>query len=353
MRLDDISTAMVVAMIWILSLSIGFLYQSFVINQRVQQASATEIPLAEANFEPRDNQPPRILGIEELKPTIAKSTSFTLATDEALTTSKSGEYSLELIEKDSDQYKYLVKVDNLQPGENRLALHLSDTRGNINQHQLSVNRLDIPNCWSGTQRTVQKTKFPFAIDTVVDKYNKLDSGFYPQDLVNSALNGVPVYHNGTGYVRATVLQPLKNMINAARAEGISVYVSSGYRSFAAQSRAHSYWSSLVGGGNANYYAAMPGHSEHHLGTTVDLLTAENGYTISAAYENTRLGSWLQNNAHKFGFVMSYPKGKEAITGYRYEPWHWRYLGNEHAEKIQEYGITPTEYLYSINNLNCN
>lgn len=352
MRREDLSTVLIIVLVWVLSLSVGYLYQSVIIAQRISEAKTTETQNAIADYD-RDTQPPRILGIDELQPTIAKSTSFTLSTDEALTPTSDERYSLELIETDSNQYKYLVKVDNLEPGDNRFSIALSDTRGNTNQHQLNVNRIEVPNCWDGSDRAIAATKFPFAMDTVVDKFHKLDSGFYPQDLVNGAYNGIPVYHQGTAYVRVPVLQPLKDMLNAAKADGISVYVSSGYRSFAAQARAHNYWTGIVGGGNANYYAALPGHSEHHLGTTVDLLTSENGYTISDAYENTRLGRWLQQHAHEYGFVMSYPKGKESITGYGYEPWHWRYLGVEHAEKIKEYGLTPTEYLYSINKIDCN
>ncbi|KXK25988.1 MAG: D-alanyl-D-alanine carboxypeptidase [candidate division WS6 bacterium OLB20] len=352
MRRDDIATVLMIAMVWILSLSIGYLYQTLVISSRSTSAQTSDAVSA-LPVQTGDNQPPRILGIDEVQPVVSTSASFKIATDEELSPADSDGYSLELIEEDSGQYTYLVKLDNLAPGQNRMAISLSDYTGNVNQHQLSIDRLAVPECWDGRPRTIASAVFPHAIDTVVDKYYKLDSSYYPADLVNGAYSGIPVYHGGSAYVRVPVVQPLKQMLSDARAAGISVYVSSGFRSYAAQGRAHNYWTGLVGGGAANYFAALPGHSEHHLGTTVDLLTSENGYTISEAYENTRLGRWLQENAHKYGFVMSYPKGKEAITGYKYEPWHWRYLGIDHASRIRELGITPTEYLYSINKLACN
>jgi D-alanyl-D-alanine carboxypeptidase len=83
---------------------------------------------------------------------------------------------------------------------------------------------------------------------------------------------------------------------------------------------------------ANLYSARPGYSQHQLGTTVDV-TSTDVTELVVDFGQTPAGLWLHDNAHKFGFVFSYPKGKEALTGYIYEPWHLRWIGRGHAEML--------------------
>ena len=107
---------------------------------------------------------------------------------------------------------------------------------------------------------------------------------------------------------------------------------------------------MVGVKNANNYAALPGYSEHHLGTAIDILTSENGYSIAPNYFNTKVFKWMSENAYKYGFVQSYPQGKVQITGYNPEGWHWRYVGIDVATQVHEQGITFTEYLFKLHNI---
>lgn len=93
------------------------------------------------------------------------------------------------------------------------------------------------------------------------------------------------------------------------------------------------------------YVAKPGHSEHHTGEAIDIATTNSGLTIH--FENTREFLFLKNNAHRFGFILRYPKGKENITGYSYEPWHFRYVGIDIATYIFEHDITLEEYIYQF------
>ncbi|MDD3663185.1 MAG: M15 family metallopeptidase, partial [Candidatus Pacebacteria bacterium] len=100
-----------------------------------------------------------------------------------------------------------------------------------------------------------------------------------------------------------------------------------------------------GNKNASIAIAKAGYSEHQLGTTIDLSGSSIGYASTLTkFGGTPEDLWLNENAHKYGFVQSYPIGKEEVTGYMYEPWHYRYLGVEIATKIKKSGLTITEFL---------
>lgn len=127
------------------------------------------------------------------------------------------------------------------------------------------------------------------------------------------------------------------MADAAAADGLSLWVCSGYRSYATQEYTYNYFVNDRGVAEADRCSARPGHSEHQTGMAIDV------NTTSSAFEGTPEAVWLENNCYKFGFIIRYPKGKEDITGYKYEPWHIRYIGREKAEKIYKSGLTIEEY----------
>ena len=139
---------------------------------------------------------------------------------------------------------------------------------------------------------------------------------------------------------------LTEMLNAAEAEGHYLSKNSGYRSYALQSEI--FWSeaNVIGAAAANKLTAYPGQSEHQTGLAVDLTDDNNGWAgFSDAFGELESGKWLVANSYKYGFILRYLKGKEAITGYLYEPWHFRYVGKEIADAIgPNPGITLEEYL---------
>lgn len=125
---------------------------------------------------------------------------------------------------------------------------------------------------------------------------------------------------------------LNNMLRDAEDDGINLRVISAFRSFEQQTTLKSGYTFTYGSG-ANQFSADQGYSEHQLGTTVDFGTPE----ITGAYlsfENSPAFDWLQNNAHKYGFIMSYPKGNQY---YQYEPWHWRFVGEDLADDLYDDG----------------
>lgn len=126
--------------------------------------------------------------------------------------------------------------------------------------------------------------------------------------------------------------------NAANAAGFNMPLISGYRSYQTQTNLYNSYVAQYGESIANTFSAKPGQSEHQTGLAFDVGSIDNNYG------NTSAGIWLAQNAHKYGFIIRYPKGKESITGYQYEPWHIRYLGTSVATDIYNKGVCLEEYL---------
>lgn len=124
---------------------------------------------------------------------------------------------------------------------------------------------------------------------------------------------------------------------AAAKAGYDLYISSGFRSYATQESIYNRYVANDGKANADRYSARPGYSEHQTGLAIDL----NG--VSDNFGNTATGKWVAAHCHEYGFIIRYPKGKEAQTGYMYEPWHIRYVGVEKATKIYNSGLCLEEY----------
>lgn len=139
-------------------------------------------------------------------------------------------------------------------------------------------------------------------------------------------------------VDKTADDALKQLQQKASSEGFSIPLLSGFRSYSRQQTLYNNYVARDGQKLADTYSARPGHSEHQTGLAFDVGKLDNNYGETAA------GKWLKDNAHKYGFIIRYLKGKEDITGYQYEPWHIRYVGVDHATKIHEQGITLEEYL---------
>ena len=178
------------------------------------------------------------------------------------------------------------------------------------------------------------------IHVPLDKLHRLEDGCEPDNLVP-----VPgAYADGLQQVIEPVLPDLLAMLEAAAAEGNRLVVVSSYRSYETQRNTFQYHVDTYGLQEASRVSARPGHSEHQLGTTVDFSSAAVGYALVEAFGSTPEGRWLAGRAHEFGFVLSYPKGLEEVTGYVYEPWHFRWVGRELAAEVRARGITIGEFL---------
>ena len=175
---------------------------------------------------------------------------------------------------------------------------------------------------------------------LVNKQTTL-SNYRPTDLVE--IEPKMVGANGPHYLREEANYHLYKMWRDAKAQGISLYVVSSYRSYEVQKTIFNRNVSSRGEREANRFSARPGESEHQLGTTVDFIGGI-GEGLTESFAHTPAGKWLKLNSYKYGFAMSYPEGKEHITGYIFEPWHYRYIGVEAAKEWRESGLTLTEFL---------
>lgn len=133
-------------------------------------------------------------------------------------------------------------------------------------------------------------------------------------------------------------EQLKVMFEAAKQDGISLWVKSGYRSYIDQKIIYNGYVARDGKEAADKYSARPGHSEHQTGLAFDL------NSIDYSFASTPEAAWIADNCYKYGFIVRYPGGKEDITGYIYEPWHVRYIGIEKAKEVYDSGLCLEEFL---------
>lgn len=189
---------------------------------------------------------------------------------------------------------------------------------------------------------------PLNIMALVNKEFALPENYIPEDNVRP---NVP-FSFGDEVIEKSLLRQeaaehLEEMFAAAESAGIEIFAVSGYRSYERQSQIFAYEVSLVGEEAAAQVVAVPGFSEHQTGLAMDISSRTVGLALVEDFGETVEGKWLADNAHKFGFILRYPKGKEDITGYSYEPWHFRYVGEEAANIIYEKQITLEEYFHLV------
>jgi len=204
---------------------------------------------------------------------------------------------------------------------------------------------------SGTVGTLEKLSK--TDPQLLQKYSKvffLNEHYEPPRLAEIP-DAYEYYEDRHSKIHASAWPYLQSMLDRAKQDGIDLYVYSAFRPFSEQQALKKNYSVTYGEGTANQFSADQGYSEHQLGTTVDLITTGIGGTLDG-FETTTAYQWLKNNAHQYGFVLSYPENN---SFYVFEPWHWRYVGvtlatdlknqNKHFYDLDQRDID--EYLVSI------
>jgi D-alanyl-D-alanine carboxypeptidase len=188
-----------------------------------------------------------------------------------------------------------------------------------------------------------------AIDTassyqvVVNKIRPLKPVTYrPSDLVK-----VPKFNPYARIVRRQVSSAIVLLGNDMKAAGQgTLIVQSGYRSYSSQTTIHRAKVRALGKVHGEKLAARPGYSEHQTGLAVDF-AARGVSTLQVSFAKTKAGVWLAANAYRYGFVLRYPAGKTAVTGYSFEPWHFRYVGVQTATAMHDQAVATMEEFYSL------
>lgn len=141
-----------------------------------------------------------------------------------------------------------------------------------------------------------------------------------------------------------LLEQFEIMKSDAKKDGLDINIRSGFRTTETQRMLYDNYVKRDGVEKASRYSALPGHSEHQTGLAIDISNGDYVTSIGDWFNETPQAKWLYENAHKYGFILRYPQGKEDITGYKYESWHYRYVGTEHSQYFNQNNLTLEEYL---------
>ena len=217
----------------------------------------------------------------------------------------------------------------------------------INKRKIVISRTSIGIQGAVTTKNWRTSQWATA---VLDPMYRLSSSYRPTNLVRITWRGV-ISTKGGYWLKREAADALSAMFIEAKVSNISLKILSAYRSYATQRATFAKWVALSGLQQARKYSAVPGHSEHQLGTTVDL-----GSLTGVAWSNPKFPTsptalWLASNAYKFGFVRSYPAGSAniALSCYGAEAWHWRYVGKDLAYEIVCSAQVPRIFLWNRQN----
>jgi zinc D-Ala-D-Ala carboxypeptidase len=192
------------------------------------------------------------------------------------------------------------------------------------------------------KEVIQNASNLFAL---VNKNFGLPAEYFPDDLVRPDVS----FSFGNQDIEKSKLRKeaanaLEEMFAEAKQNGIMLYAVSGFRSYNRQETLFTAEVQKIGEEMAIEAVAVPGNSEHQTGLAMDISSDSVGLSLSEQFGETLESKWLEKNAHKFGFILRYPKGKEHLTGYMYEPWHYRYVGQRVAKEIYRNNWTLEEYV---------
>ncbi|MEH7156534.1 M15 family metallopeptidase [Neobacillus drentensis] len=182
------------------------------------------------------------------------------------------------------------------------------------------------------------------IPVLVNKSNRLPNNYQPRDLIYPDIPFTFQQKMEKRQMRSEAGAAIERLFAGAKQQGVNLLGVSAYRSHASQTALFNYYVKQDGYEEAITYSAVPGTSEHETGLAIDVTGGDGKCAAEDCFEGTKEAVWLQNHAAEYGFIIRYPKGKDAITGYQYEPWHLRYVGKTIAKEIMDRGITLEEYV---------
>src|SRR5690625_210344 len=185
---------------------------------------------------------------------------------------------------------------------------------------------------------------PYEILSVANKDFALSGEYEPIDLTIPDVTFPFSGDDPKKQLRKEAADALEELFSSAEEDNIHLFAVSGYRSYERQESIFAANVEQDGEEHANTYSAKPGESEHQTGLVMDISSEDVGFDLTTDFGATTEGEWVKSHSHEYGFIIRYPKGKEDITEYQYEPWHLRFVGVEAATKIKENEETLEEYL---------
>lgn len=194
---------------------------------------------------------------------------------------------------------------------------------------------------------IQVIAKPESVTVLVNKQNSLPSSYEPTDLVYPDIPFTFAEKNDKRKLRKIAASAIEKLFAGAEKDGIHLAGVSAYRSFATQKSIFQRYVLKDGEEKAKMYSAVPGTSEHETGLAIDVSGSDGKCAAEDCFGGTKEANWLEKHAAEYGFIIRYPKGKAAITGYQYEPWHIRYVGVDVSKEMVAKSLTMEEYYNAI------
>lgn len=179
---------------------------------------------------------------------------------------------------------------------------------------------------------------------LVNKINELNKTYQPVDMREVSVPFSPEGDESRKLLRSKAANALEELFEAAGSNNYRLTATSGFRSYDTQRKLYEEFVNNLGVDEAKRICALPGQSEHQTGLAMDITSPSYRADLHKDFGETEEGKWVARHSHEFGFIIRYPEGGEDITGYRYEPWHLRYVGVDAATAIYENNLTLEEFL---------
>ncbi len=245
--------------------------------------------------------------------------------------------------------------DNSTPTENNSSQNVSDSQTSKEQTSSDSSNDKGTSTVTPPQRDPNKAEWEQWYMVLANPDNELPKEYIENVDKATIDSSYSTNRSSSKYLDSRMVGAFVSMCKAAKKDGIKLYAVSAYRSYSYQETLFkNRIQRVINDDGLSYEAAVkkaativarPGTSEHHLGLAVDINSVE------TSFEKTKEFRWLNENAEKFGFVLRYPKDKKSITKIIYEPWHYRYVGVEHAKEMNRLGLCLEEYIEYLKDAN--
>ena len=194
------------------------------------------------------------------------------------------------------------------------------------------------NLFSDFYKNIKQVKNPNQLDVLVNKNYQLQEDYMPSDLEEVHVE-FAFEHK---YLRKEAKNAFEEMAQQAKKDGYQIILVSAYRSYSYQNELYQHYVKTSGKNYADRCSARPGHSEHQTGLALDIMGENGDYNL---FEDTKEFQWMRKHAYQYGFILRYPKDGYDITGFKYEPWHYRYVGKDLASYLTKNNMTLDEYYF--------
>ncbi len=235
----------------------------------------------------------------------------------------------------------------VQQDEQTISAKNSTTTENMEAKQEKIRQVAVDTSAKPAQEGLQTLADPENMTVLVNKQYSLPEDYQPDDLVYPEIDFIFEEKIEKRMMRSEAAQALQEMFAAAETQDLHLAGVSAYRSHKTQQSLFNNYVNRDGLEHAKTYSALPGTSEHETGLSIDVTTADGACAAQDCFGDTAEAQWLAEHSYEYGFIIRYPEGKESITGYKYEPWHLRYVGVDIATELVENNLTLEEYYNAV------